>query len=209
MADRREPQLTQRLVTFCEEKHYPLCSLIRFEEYQSIVHFHTVFLEEVKKGCLYNYEEAKDTFIYTLKSAPEEKRLVLLTLFFALFLHELSIRTSRMRNIIRSSDTFTYLQDLLEDPDIQLYSLNKEYTSLIMKSLYIEQEVIESETTEEAHHEFLLNLELTMNKAYRLDWSSIRERMNLVKEELMAAVWHPRRVERWLEQGGWDAIEAM
>jgi hypothetical protein len=144
-----------------------------------------------------------------LKSAPEEKRLVLLTLFFALFLHELSIRTSRMRNIIRSNDTFTYLQDLLEDQDIQPYSLNKEYTALIMECLYIEEGFINSEETEEAQDEFLLNLELTMNRAYRLHWRSIRERMNLVKEELMAAAWHPRRVERWLEEGGWDMVESM
>jgi hypothetical protein len=33
--------------------------------------------------------------------------------------------------------------------------------------------------------------------------------MDIMKEELMAAVWHPRRVERMLEEGGWEAIEAM
>lgn len=32
---------------------------------------------------------------------------------------------------------------------------------------------------------------------------------NKIKKELVAAVWHPRRVARWLEEGGWDAVEAM
>jgi hypothetical protein len=213
MADQRCHPLTKVLVEFCEEKQKPLCSLIRFDDYQSIIHFHTIFLEEMTHDLFeFNcerFEEAKDTFIYTLQSAPEEKRLVLLTLFFALFLHEVSIPRSPMRIIIRSEETMTYLQDLLEDPDIQPYSLNKEYTALILKSLYIEQVFLNQEDTEDAQDEFLLKLECTMNRAYRLHWSSIRERMNLVKEELMAAAWHPRRVERWLEQGGWDSIEAM
>ena len=30
-----------------------------------------------------------------------------------------------------------------------------------------------------------------------------------IKKELIEAVWHPRRVARMLEVGGWDAIEAM
>lgn len=32
---------------------------------------------------------------------------------------------------------------------------------------------------------------------------------NMIRKELIAAVWHPRRVERILEAGGWDAIENM
>lgn len=32
---------------------------------------------------------------------------------------------------------------------------------------------------------------------------------NKIKKELIAAVWHPRRVARLLEEGGWDAVEAM
>ena len=33
--------------------------------------------------------------------------------------------------------------------------------------------------------------------------------MARMKEELIAAVWHPRRVEAWLETGGWAAVEDM
>ncbi len=36
-----------------------------------------------------------------------------------------------------------------------------------------------------------------------------KDRCSIIKEELIATVWHPQRVERWLEAGGWDAIEAM
>lgn len=32
---------------------------------------------------------------------------------------------------------------------------------------------------------------------------------NMIRKELIAAIWHPRRVERILEAGGWDAIENM
>jgi hypothetical protein len=212
MADQQSHPLTRVLAEFCEQSQSPLCSLIRFEDYQSIVHFHTVCLEEVRNPTLYTEEEvkdAKDTFIYTLKSSPEEKRLVLLTLFFAMFLHELVVTRSDAASHILGDETQELLQDLLEDPDIQPYSLNKEYTALILKSLYIEQVFLNQEDTEEVQDEFLLNLELTMNKAYRLHWSSIRERMNLVKEELIASAWHPRRVERWLDIGGLELLDAL
>ena len=36
-----------------------------------------------------------------------------------------------------------------------------------------------------------------------------KERTNTIKEELVAAVWHPSRVERMLETHGWDGVEAM
>jgi hypothetical protein len=32
---------------------------------------------------------------------------------------------------------------------------------------------------------------------------------NMIRKELVAAVWHPRRVAKRLEEGGWDAIEAF
>jgi len=31
--------------------------------------------------------------------------------------------------------------------------------------------------------------------------------MEHMKPELVAAVWHPRRVAKWLEEGGWEAVE--
>ena len=36
-----------------------------------------------------------------------------------------------------------------------------------------------------------------------------RRRAARIHEELAAAVWHPRRVARRLEEGGWDAIDAI
>jgi hypothetical protein len=41
-------------------------------------------------------------------------------------------------------------------------------------------------------------------------WDSMvrqQERCAAVKEDLMAAVWHPRRVEKWLEAGRWDLLD--
>lgn len=36
-----------------------------------------------------------------------------------------------------------------------------------------------------------------------------RSRVRLWKEEIIAAVWHPRNVERWLTVGGWPLIAMM
>ncbi len=41
-------------------------------------------------------------------------------------------------------------------------------------------------------------------------WDELKRsqaRCSITKEELMATVWHPRRVERLLETYGWDALE--
>jgi hypothetical protein len=37
----------------------------------------------------------------------------------------------------------------------------------------------------------------------------LRDRCAVYKEELMAAAWHPRRVERWLEAGGIEMLEML
>jgi hypothetical protein len=201
--------LTRILETFCEELDHPLCSLIQFEDYQDSIRFHSAIIDAVEKDDYNSLEDAKDNFVYRLQSMPEEKRLVLLTLFFALFLHEVSIPNSPMAHLILRDDLQDLLQNFLEDPDIQPYSLNKECTTLMMKSLYVEQCRLNRAETEGLQDEFLLKLEGTMNRAYRLHWTSIRERMNIVKEELMAAAWHPRRIEKLLEEGGWEAVEGM
>jgi hypothetical protein len=36
-----------------------------------------------------------------------------------------------------------------------------------------------------------------------------QERCRIIKEDLMKATWHPRRVEKWLEAGGFDLLEAL
>jgi hypothetical protein len=37
----------------------------------------------------------------------------------------------------------------------------------------------------------------------------ILERVASIKEELVANVWHPRRLSRRLEEGGWEAVDAF
>lgn len=39
--------------------------------------------------------------------------------------------------------------------------------------------------------------------------TKIKERIQPFKEELMAAAWHPRRVEKWLELGGFEMLDAL
>jgi hypothetical protein len=35
-----------------------------------------------------------------------------------------------------------------------------------------------------------------------------QERARLIKEDLIAAVWHPRRVEKMLDEGGFELIDS-
>jgi hypothetical protein len=69
-------------------------------------------------------------------------------------------------------------------------------------------------------------MEGEMIQAYEQRWKPIREeqkkkreelankkrtqaRCLTVKEELMAAAWHPSRVEKWLEIGGFEMLDMM
>jgi hypothetical protein len=36
-----------------------------------------------------------------------------------------------------------------------------------------------------------------------------QERCKIIKEELMMTAWHPKRVEKWLEAGGFELLEAL
>jgi hypothetical protein len=50
---------------------------------------------------------------------------------------------------------------------------------------------------------------------YNVRWESLREKLRIqarclaVKEELMAAAWHPQRVERWIEAYGIEILDTM
>ena len=44
---------------------------------------------------------------------------------------------------------------------------------------------------------------------YRELLEDMAERTAIYKEELIAAAWHPKRVEKWLEAGGFELLEAL
>jgi hypothetical protein len=44
---------------------------------------------------------------------------------------------------------------------------------------------------------------------YRELLEDVAERTAIYKEELIAAAWHPKRVEKWLEAGGFELLEAL
>lgn len=58
------------------------------------------------------------------------------------------------------------------------------------------------------HYTGLVDDELAYIEKWRQRASKrrIQQRTSLLFEELMAAAWHPRRVEKWLEFGGYDLI---
>ena len=49
-----------------------------------------------------------------------------------------------------------------------------------------------------------------LKKELETSWSRTRcqQRARLIKEDLIAAFWHPSRVEKMLKRGGWQEIES-
>ena len=49
----------------------------------------------------------------------------------------------------------------------------------------------------------------SQSDAWRHFWRLSSHMKAGLKEEIIAAAWHPRRLEKWLEAGGWDLVESL
>jgi hypothetical protein len=56
---------------------------------------------------------------------------------------------------------------------------------------------------------FYLDVQKVGREVYWCFLEDMTKRTAIFKEDLVAAVWHPRRVEKWLEAGGFELLEAL
>lgn len=57
--------------------------------------------------------------------------------------------------------------------------------------------------------DFLEVLEQCLEKRKKKLYEECQKRMDILRQDLMEKAWHPRRVERWLEIGGFELLEAL
>ena len=57
--------------------------------------------------------------------------------------------------------------------------------------------------------DFLDVLERCIERRKKKHYEECQRRMDILRQDLMEKAWHPRRVERWLEIGGFELLEAL
>lgn len=191
--------LTKRLVSYArDEARTPLYICLEFEEFMptNFCYSKCITNEMIKK---YNsIKDDIDEFAYFLETTTLDSIFLCITFFLSEYLREIKV----------FAELPTFIHLFCENPYISSCLLDRDETDLILYALTLEQIHIEGVSEEEMDH----RMDLLAVKFYEVRKESrkrIKERMNIYKEELMAAAWHPRRVERLLDQGGWDAIESM
>ncbi len=57
--------------------------------------------------------------------------------------------------------------------------------------------------------EFIENIEKWFRRERKRLYEEMEARMRRIRDDLMAAAWHPKRVEKWLDQGGFELLDMM
>jgi hypothetical protein len=192
---------TKRLALVAREQpHKKLFTFIEFEEYLSIALCYSQCMS-AERSHAYDYMQGYiEHFSNFLEMNSPKSPLMCITYFLGEFI--------RTNDLFKGDELPQFIHMVCANPFIASCLLDRDQTDLILYALVLEQ----------AHIEFLNEtradriMDLLAQKFYSLRKESrqrIKERMDLIKEELMAAAWHPRRIEKWLEECGWDAIESM
>ncbi len=193
--------LTKRLALVATEQPYiQVFPSLEFEEYLSISLCTSRCLSDEHATIYEHMDTYIEDFANFLEMNSPRSPLLCITFLLAEFLRSIEP--------LKEDELPEWIHQLCTNPFITSCLLDRDETDLILYVLTLEQAYIENLNETRADR----ILDLLAQKFYSLRKESrrrIKERMDLIKEELMAAVWHPRRVERWLEEGGWDMIEHM
>ena len=81
---------------------------------------------------------------------------------------------------------------------------------LLLADSHLSQNLYNMPTTYDQTRNTLVAILLSELKSRRqAEKTTLKQRANIFKEELVAKAFHPTRVERWLNEGGFDLIEMM
>ena len=192
--------LTKRLAEHAREQPGMVFMKLEFEEFMATNFCTSQCLSD---ELIHRYESMEgyiEHFANFLEMNSPKSPLMCITYFLSEFLRSIEV--------FKDDELPECIHRLCDNPFITSCLLDRDETDLILYVLTLEQVYIENLNETRADR----MMDLLAQKFYSLRKESrrrIKERMDLIKEELMAAAWHPRRVERWLEAGGWDAIESM
>jgi hypothetical protein len=103
-----------------------------------------------------------------------------------------------------------FLNPLLNDPLFRHHICDPRIKQFLVTCVIHCNESIEYSTkTDRKLDSFYLDLHKTGREVYWDFLEDMAERTATYKEDLIAAAWHPKRVEKWLEVGGFELLEAL
>lgn len=191
---------TEHLVKFCKCEETHLIKHIRFEEYMKLLNYLNQYVIAYSSTSVKKKQDALNNisaeFEMNLVETSESKHLILLTLFFGEFMKSVIVDSE-----FGDADHSQFWKSLASQPTLGAILKNKRYTSLILYALYI---IIDSEFEEEYEHtfdEFMETLGQEFYMLHREELDMAKERIEPIKEEIIATACHPSRLQRWIDMG--------
>jgi hypothetical protein len=207
MSNLSQDPLTKHLVKFCKNAEYHLHKHLAFKNILSIISL----VEEFKKYSIQAYISEKPiqnpvihtlsiSFNWILSEIPENKRLTALFYFLTHVTQYIQMDLD-----FRSASEYygkDFLVTFLKNDVLKPIIVNKDYTTLIIKALYIDFEIQNDQDIQiPSIDNFFTNLSQTFYEIRKEIYKTFAQRIQPYKEELIANVMHPSRIQKMLDSG--------
>lgn len=194
----------EKLKTDVENGTFHLTQTHRFLTYRKWMYL-TGNINQYSKVCAEydhsQFEDCAQSLDYIFNSVkPEWEGYVFVKLLME-FMNE-AVSNGDFDNHVENHTLF-WERHLFQQQNIGGIVKNPQYADLILRALYLhrlpdDMYDIDRQAIEERYRAYLAR---SFANTHRAVLEKARERCQIFKEDLMAAAWHPRRVEKWLQEG--------
>jgi hypothetical protein len=174
-------------------------------------YLHNNWYHECEDG-IYEYEpsaEFKKAYIQQFEDwfegCPDELRLLCL----AYILFRVTCQLNQWQDADDLSHTDT-IRSILQNHIFEDLLLNQNYSYIVMYAVFRLLDRNRGRYDMEEYEEKILEQIQDAFVAVRRNFlACLRMRSGLLKQDLVAAAFHPNRVEKWLEKGGFEVVDMM
>ena len=159
----------------------------------------------------YSWSHLRDLENY-FKREPEERRAERLSRLLVIMLYNIgATHCDRVRALIEEwvmrPETYDRILGFegLKGLALQPYICQK----IILTLRRFMDEIHDGELALAIEEDFIKNIDAWFRRRRTAFYEEQQARMSVIRTDLMAAAWHPRRVEFWLNQGGFEMLEMM
>jgi hypothetical protein len=202
MSTLSQDPLTKYLVKYTTKHGFKLHKLVDFKDVLSLI----ALSEDFKKYSVQAYISNKpiqnsmiqglsNNLNWILSEVPEKSRLPALIIFlsaifgFALYDHDFRAAAKHYKK--------EFLHTLLFNDILKPVFVNKNYTNLLLNALRIDMQIQRTNDIDD----LLANLSETFYEYRKELYKTFAQRIQCYKEELIANVMHPSRLQKMLDSG--------
>jgi hypothetical protein len=202
MSNLSQDPLTKNLVKFCKNNEYPLHKRLDFKNILAILNLSEEFKKYSMQASNQNpvIHTLSINFNWILSEMAEKKRLIALFYFLTYIVQNMQMDLEFRAASEHYGKEFLYT--ILKNDVLKPIIANKDYTNLVLKALCIDFEMHSNEDIQiPAIDNFFTNLSQTFYEIRKEIYKTFAQRIQPYKEELIANVMHPTRLQKMLDSG--------